>query len=412
MHAGRIAFQRHLADSVKACAFCLGRGGREDYECTMSVPSEGFSAGGGGVEPQNQVPNSHGLGLSKAVTMAGVAKVAGISQGAISSLLNDRDYGIRVSPKTRERVFKICRDLGYVPNDLRAVVRIYPELGETCLLVSDKILGGIANPFVARLTASLMSHISRVPASIGVILYEETRDYGALADLPSPLQHGTASKVLCVGAGNESICRVVHARSLPALLLGHTAHTAGTTSVVPDYASAARLALELFVRHGHVHVGIVSGPFGSHDPRLEEMNRAISDAAGQLGLVIDAQNVFAGNLSFEAGVAAVLHMLALPSAPTALLCLSESAAVGVLALAHRGGIRVPADLSVITFADHAGTIDSFIPVTAVVLPVDEIASVAVQESDRQVREGIPADAAKITVGVRLIERESCGPVKK
>ena len=378
----------------------------------MSVPSEGFSADGGGMEPQNQGSNSHGLGLSKTVTMAGVAKVAGISQGAISSLLNDRDYGIRVSPKTRERVFRICRDLGYVPNDLRAVVRIYPELGETCLLVSDKIPGGIANPFVARLTASLMSHIPREPASISVILCDETHDYVALTDLPSPLQHGTASKVLCVGAGNESVCRVIHERGLPAIMLGHSAHIAGTTSVVADYSSAARLALGVLVNHGHRHVGIVCGPFGSPEPRLEEMNRAISDAAAQLGLVIDAENVFGGNLDFEAGVAAVKHMLDRESAPTALLCLAESAAVGVIAAAHRHGIQVPGKFSVITFADHSGAIDSCIPMTAVVLPVDEIASAAVRESDRQIREGIPADAAKITVGVRLIERETCGPVKK
>ena len=377
----------------------------------MSVPSEGSPPDSGGLEPQNQNSISNGLALSKSVTMAGVARVAGISQGAISSLLNDRDYGIRVSAKTREKVFRICRDLGYVPNDLRAVVRIYPELGETCLLVSDKIPGGIANPFVARLAASLMAHIPRQPASIGLILYDEAHEYGAGTDLPPPLQHGTASKILCVGAGNESICRVVHERSLPAILLGYTSHIAGTTSVVPDYAAAARLALELLVRHGHRHVGIVSGPFGSHDPRLAEMDRAISDAAGPLGLVIDAEKVFTGNLSFEAGVAAVQHMLARPPAPTALLCLSERAAEGVLAAAQIHGIRVPEELSVVTFADHDGAMDSCFPMTAVVLPVDELASIAVQESDRQIREGIPADAAKITVGVRLIERDTCGPAK-
>ena len=378
----------------------------------MSVPSEGSPPDSGGLEPQNHDSNPHSFALSKTVTMAGVARVAGISQGAISSLLNDRDYGIRVSPKTREKVFRICRDLGYVPNDLRAVVRIYPELGETCLLVSDKIPGGIANPFVARLAASLMAHIPRQPASIGVILYDEAHEYSAGTDLPPPLQHGTASKILCVGAGNESICRVVHERNLPSILLGHTSHMAGTTSVVPDYAAAARLALELLVRHGHRRVGIVSGPFGSHDPRLTEMNCAISDAAEHLGLTIDAENVFAGNLTFEAGVAAVQHMIDRPTAPTALLCLAESAAVGVIAAAHRHGIEVPAKFSVVTFADHAGAIDSCIPMSAVVLPVNELASIAVQEADRQIREGIPADAAKITMGVRLIERDTCGPAAR
>ena len=50
--------------------------------------------------------------LHKTITMAQIAKAAGVSQGAISSLLNDRDYGIRVSEKTRERVFKVCREMG------------------------------------------------------------------------------------------------------------------------------------------------------------------------------------------------------------------------------------------------------------------------------------------------------------
>jgi transcriptional regulator with XRE-family HTH domain len=134
--------------------FAFVRGGGSVKDNFMSVPTEGFPADSGGVEPKNRGSIPHSNGAAKAVTMASVARVSGISQGAISSLLNDRDYGIRVSPKTREKVFKICRDLGYVPNDLRAVVRIYPELGETCLLVSDKISGGLANPFVARLAAS------------------------------------------------------------------------------------------------------------------------------------------------------------------------------------------------------------------------------------------------------------------
>src|SRR3954469_20769652 len=80
--------------------------------------------------------------LHKGITMAQIAKAAGVSQGAISSLLNDRDYGIRVSEKTRERVFKVCREMGYIPNDLRAVVRMYPELGEFCLLTTTREAAG------------------------------------------------------------------------------------------------------------------------------------------------------------------------------------------------------------------------------------------------------------------------------
>jgi hypothetical protein len=74
--------------------------------------------------------------------MTDIAKAAGVSQGAISSLLNDRDYGIRVSDKTKERVFKVCREMGYIPNDLRAVVRMYPEVGDFCVLIAEEDFAG------------------------------------------------------------------------------------------------------------------------------------------------------------------------------------------------------------------------------------------------------------------------------
>lgn len=375
----------------------------------MSAPTEGFSQQGNGPDSQNLGHSgARRVAAQKGVTMADVARATGVSQGAISSLLNDRDYGIRVSQKTREKVFTVCRELGYEPNDLRAVVRIYPELGETCLLVSDKIPGGIMNPFIARLTAEVMAKMPQRHASVSVILYEEAHDYLVDRDLPSPLMHGTASKVLCVGAGNGSICGLVHERGLPAVLLGHTSDVAGTTSVSPDYPEAARLALGLLVRHGHQRVGIVSGPFDSPEPRLAEMSRAIGEAAHELGVAIGVEDVFAGTLKFEDGDAAMRRMLAREIVPTAVLCLSESAASGVVAAARACGIRVPEELSVITFADHAGVIESCVPLTAVVLPADEIASRAVEEAVRQIRDGIPADARKITVGVRLIERGTTG----
>ena len=115
------------------------------------------------VTPQESQPLGQGIVVGRehpAVPQAAEvlgrieAQAAGVSQGAISSLLNDRDYGIRVSEKTRERVFKVCREMGYIPNDLRAVVRMYPELGEICFLIASNIEDGLSDPFVARMACA------------------------------------------------------------------------------------------------------------------------------------------------------------------------------------------------------------------------------------------------------------------
>ncbi|MEQ1852361.1 MAG: LacI family DNA-binding transcriptional regulator [Chthoniobacteraceae bacterium] len=349
--------------------------------------------------------------LPKAMTMAAVARSVGVSQGAISSLLNDRDYGIRVSQKTRDRVVKACREMGYIPNDLRAIVRIYPELGDTCVLVPNTIPGGLANPFLARVTEAVIANTTRKPATISVILYEEARVYG-VEELPTPIKHGIVSKIICMGRANASICEVVHDRRLPAILLGHSSPIPGTTSVVADFPEAASLSLRLLVRHGHSHIGIVGDPFGSPEPRMSEIDNAIGHVAHELGLQIDAQDVFHGDLSFDAGVAALESLLARDSAPTAVICLSEASATGVMARAQARGISIPGQLSVLAFVDHPGTPATSVPLTTVVIPAGELGAAAVKEAERQVREGIPETAARVVVGVELIERSSCGPAAK
>src|SRR6187401_1180302 len=148
----------------------------------MNLPNEAeTSAPGEAAAGETRFPKKLG-DLQKTITMAQLAKAAGVSQGAISSLLNDRDYGIRVSEKTRERVFKVCREMGYIPNDLRAVVRMYPELGDTCLLISTRFAGGLGHPFASRVTAATVAAVNAPARSLTIALYDETHDYGADAE--------------------------------------------------------------------------------------------------------------------------------------------------------------------------------------------------------------------------------------
>ncbi len=373
----------------------------------MNLPTEGGSptSGGGAADPRI---TRNSAGLTKPITMAHIAKVAGVSQGAISSLLNDRDYGIRVSEKTRERVFKACRDMNYIPNDLRAFVRMYPELGDTSLLVSTKVPGGLANPFVARVAGAV---IATTPNSnITISFYDEAREYTVDDEsLPPPLKNGTSSKYICIGTANASLCKIAQRREYPMIILGHETSFPGTTSIVPDYLAAARLAFGHFVKCDYKHVAIVGGPFGNPEPRLAELNSAIGRASLELGLNIAAQNIFQGDLSFESGVAALDSLLARTPVPTAVFALSEAAACGIIASIHARGAA--SSLSVVALADHAGEIPACIPVTTVVLPVEEMATTATQEVDRQIRAGIRSEAQKIILGVKLCERRGANGAK-
>jgi LacI family transcriptional regulator len=78
--------------------------------------------------------------------------------------------------------------------------------------------------------------------------------------------------------------------------------------------------------------------------------RAALEAAG-LGL--PDTRVRRGPFSFEAGTQAVVELLAQRYPPTALFCANDVIALGVLNAAHRLGLSVRRDLTVIGFDDIA-----------------------------------------------------------
>ncbi len=362
---------------------------------------------------ETRAPQLRKLGdLQKTITMAQIAKAAGVSQGAISSLLNDRDYGIRVSEKTRERVFKVCREMGYIPNDLRAVVRMYPELGDFCLLFSASIPGGVTHPFLGRIVQGAMDAVSDPSHPITIGSYTDQADYGSADpdNFPHPIASGVASKLLCFGPTNLSLMQLLLRRGSPVISLGTEVPVPGVLSLVPDYAMASQLAVQHLFKLGHEHIAIVSGPFGTTDQQTLELHRGVKLAYDDFGISIEAQNIVYGDLSYAAGASALDDLLSHPVKPSAIFCLSDTAAAGVLMQAQARGIRVPEELSVVGCGDDFCSSMVIPGLTTAHLPAEEMARVGICEIERLVREPLATEPRKQILSVRLIERSSSGPV--
>jgi LacI family transcriptional regulator len=359
-------------------------------------------------EPERRVPRQLS-DLQKTITMAQIAKAAGVSQGAISSLLNDRDYGIRVSEKTRERVFKVCREMGYIPNDLRAVVRMYPELGDFCLLLSSASDGSLGDPFVHRLVAAAMAAIPDASHPLNLAHYEEVHDYSHANSLPHPVRVGTYSKFLVHGLPNASLLEALKRRGLPAVSIGFDAPLPGVTSIVLDYAQASILAIEHLAGLGHQHIGIISGPFGSTHPKHIELNRGVGLAFEKFGLPIEGQHIVYGDLSEHAGRVALEEILARQPAPTAIFAMSDRAALGALFLAHARGLKVPGDLSIVGCSGDSIGAAAEPALTTIHLPAEELAQAGIREIDRLVNSGMTETTHRETLPVRLVRRASTAP---
>lgn len=375
----------------------------------MNSPKESESLGRGdssGERRQRPLPD-----FSSTITMAQIAKAAGVSQGAISSLLNDRDYGIRVSEKTRERVFKVCREMGYLPNDLRAVVRMYPELGEFCLLLARDLGNAAQDPALARLASAAVASVPNDVRALSLARYLVDVDYATQPTLlPQPVRVGVASKFVGYGHPNLSLIHTITRRGLPFVLLGTSLSLPGVVCFVPDYPKASQTALEHLVGLGHKRIALVSGPFGTSEPAILEYNRGVRVGLDKLNVPLETQHVVYGDLNFSAGLVAADTLLERKPTPTAIYCLSDAVAAGVIARARDRGIRVPDQLSVVGCGgDPLGEL-TLPGLTTVHLPYEDMAARGLAEVDKLTRfDGMP-EAHTITLPVSLIERGSSGPV--
>lgn len=394
-----------FANFLSSAGFYACEFQRPDYFCRMNLPNEGTPPKRDAAGPKKFEE------LHRNVTMSHIAKAANVSQGAISSMLNDRNYGIRVSEKTRAHVFKVCREMGYIPNDLRALVRMYPELGGYCLLIASDIAGGLSDPLVARIAAAALKALPDATQGLNVGYYDPAVDYQEnAAAAPQAVSSYVYSKFLVVGTPNRSLVDHLTRRGLSVMSLGYELEQPGLVNFVPDYALASRLALEHFGKLGHRNFGIVSGPFGSMDARVLDFNRGVRLACGALNLPLDAQHIIYGDLSVEAGHTALDELLARSPQPTAVFCMSDAAAIGLIERAQARGIAVPEKLSVIGCGDEPAAQHSYPSLTTVRLPAEEMAELAVAEVDLLVHDDLPTISRKIALPVTLVERRSCAPL--
>jgi DNA-binding LacI/PurR family transcriptional regulator len=112
--------------------------------------------------------------------------------------------------------------------------------------------------------------------------------------------------------------------------------------------AGGRQVAELLLRAGHRRLAFIGGPeetSASRD-RREGFREAIAAAGGAPPLLE------AGPLSYEAGHAAALRLMARTERPDAVFCTNDLLALGAMDAARRVlGLRVPEDLSVIGFDD-------------------------------------------------------------
>jgi LacI family transcriptional regulator len=342
----------------------------------------------------------------QAVTIKHVAADAGVSLQTVSRVINKEP---NVRPAMMERVQASIAKLGYVPsiaaqrmggsrsylivalNDRdRTVAEWRDRMGVDW--VDQMLLGGMLTcaehgyRMIVELVDTHSDHIEReLQAAIAALQPD-----GVILTPPH--------------SQNPLIIDLLHDHGISFARIGSKDDGPGFALTMDD-ERAARLATEHLVSLGHHRIGFIAGPaeYDLAGWRVDGWRGAMA-AAGlpTQGLLRE------GDFGSDSGAREALALLDGTNPPTAIIASSDQMAIGALAAVRERGLRVPRDISLVSFDDTPIVRFTHPPLTSVVQPIAATIARAVEliideQAGRDTPDGLIVVPSSLTV------RDSCAP---
>jgi LacI family transcriptional regulator len=197
-------------------------------------------------------------------------------------------------------------------------------------------------------------------------------------------------------------------RGIPVVKL-NSSRTGSSAAVIhiDDY-QAARDMTDHLITLGHRDIAFVQG-IVSHDAAGKRL-AGFCDAMRCAGIGIREAWVQAGDFSFRSGMAAGDAILSTDDRPSAVFAANDEMALGVLVIAARRDIAVPAALSVVGFDDAPISRMAWPQLTTIRQPNAVLASVAIDIlADPSYQQADDRPARSVQVPYTFIGRLSSGP---
>ena len=337
------------------------------------------------------------------VTIEDVAQLAGVSAMTVSRVINKEK---NVRDRTRDRVLEAVEQLNYSPNTAARSLAV-GEATHIGLLYS--------NPSAAYLSQFLVGALEGARRA-GCHLVIEPCGEEDEAEQEQAARHLAAAHVEGVVLPpplSESIPILTELAlsEIPVVTVAMGKLYENALNVRIDDFRAAEEVTEYLIGLGHRRIAHIKG-HPEHIAAIERQ-RGFQSAVARAGLNPDDVVIEQGYFTFRSGMEAAERLLDLDPRPTAVFAGNDDMAAAVIGVAHRRGLDVPGDLSVVGFDDTSPATTVWPELTTVRQPVSAMADAALEILVADLRErrgGNSTGPAERVLDHELIIRESSGPV--
>ncbi|GIG41604.1 LacI family DNA-binding transcriptional regulator [Cellulomonas phragmiteti] len=286
----------------------------------------------------------------KRVTLADVARTAGVSSTTASLVLSGRGSELRISPAVQERVRGASAELGYRPNIVSVGLR--KGTTRTLGLVSDTVATG-------QMAGDMIKGAIEAARDHGYMLFigETEGDPAIESALIDAMLDRRVDGIMLTSMFTRTRAVPAALERLPTVLLNTL--PAGPTrapAVVPDEVAAGRAAAQLLLDAGHRDIHLVGAGPGADDVPPDtvaghERLTGIHEVLHAAGLE-PASGHLCDDWVPPQGWAATHDLLEQHPRPRAVICFNDRLAFGTYQALQEAGLRIPDDVSVVSFDNY------------------------------------------------------------
>src|SRR5829696_1961784 len=334
---------------------------------------------------------------SGAVTIREVARLAGVSLGSVSRVMNGK---ATVTPEVRVKVQSAIQELNYRPSAAAQNMRRQATRTVGCIIRDINIPG-----FAAFVRAA---HDVFTEAGYALFLSNSDGKPERERELISVMLARRTDALLMAqysdwDAGLDALLR----RNRTPLILVDRKLPEWADAVVVDHRSAVRRATEKLLALGHRRIALITGSKTLYPAQERIAGYRAAFAAG--GIAVDDTLVRSGSFVSEFGFEQTALLVSTPRPVTALIAGGIEMLPGVLRALRVSGMRIPDDVSLVATlnSDLAELVEPSISIER--WDYAEVGRIAARFALERIRNGPEGEPRRLTVPSEFLLRDSCAP---
>lgn len=336
--------------------------------------------------------------MSSNVTLKQIAEAVGLSAMTVSRALNNRS---NVDEKTREKILKTARRMGYIPNHTAK-----------SLVTKKTFIIGVVIPEIAHtFFAEVVSGIEKVAYKMNyqLLLTNSAEDAGREKKVLETLQSQRVDGILisCSETTKDfSYYKKIIQTGLPLVFFDRCVKGLGASTVSVDDRTGSKESTRHMISHGYKKIAYLRGP---DIPLGNERLEGYLEGLRENSLPVHKEWIVESGFREKGGYEAMKNLLSLPAdkRPRAVMAVNDPAAIGAIQAIEESGLSIPGDIAICGFSDDIRARLLNPGLTTVKQPAERIGKTAAEKLIRQI-ENDDEPVESLNLSTSLVIRESCG----